>query len=294
MFNVINNLYNNRYSLSDLFRTNPLKKKLYNEQNKITRDNILETNNNTCKQIHEGFAMELEHVAPERPHKNLLDLIQIDKSLKKHSAPSGVFRKIPNIHGIFHTASSLSGSSEINDSHVLRTGKAYPESIKVGKYNLRKEPSKILQFDKEFQKLYTSSRKKNKRKIYKISKRISKAKCKKTKCKKTNCKKKNIKIEQRKHISLIDRKKILFDQKYICNFCDRILDPNHEFDHIIPLYCGGKNKYSNYQALCKECHQYKSDFLDNKIINPMTTNNQNCDPQKVIVILKKIYQNHYS
>jgi len=26
----------------------------------------------------------------------------------------------------------------------------------------------------------------------------------------------------------------------------------------------------------------------------MTTNNQNCDPQKVIVILKKIYQNHYS
>lgn len=278
MFNVINKLYNNQYWLSDLFRTNPVKKKLCNEQNKITRDDILETNNSACHQIPGRLVMEVEPRSCGRPRKNLLDLIKSDKRLKKQSV-----------------------SFEITDSNVPCTGKVYTESIKVEKYNLRKEPSKIIQFDKEFQKLYTSSRKKNKRKIYKISRKISKAKCKKTKytktkCTKTNCKKKkkNIKIEQRKHISLIDRKKILFDQKYICNFCDRILDPNHEFDHIIPLYCGGKNKYSNYQALCKECHQYKSDFLDNKIINPMTTNNQNCDPKKVIVILKKIYQNHYS
>ena len=92
---------------------------------------------------------------------------------------------------------------------------------------------------------------------------------------------------------MIDRKKVLFDQKYICNFCDKLLDPNHEFDHIIPLCCGGLNKYKNYQALCKECHQYKSDFLDDRIIKPMIEKNKKYDPSKISYILKKIYQNHY-
>lgn len=181
------------------------------------------------------------------------------------------------------------------------------------KYNLRKEPQKINFFDKDFTLLYKSIRNnnKNKKKIYrnyskkvkKITKNSSKVSLKKTnRIKKTNISKranknkKNSNIKhKRKQISLIDRKKVLFDQKYICIFCEKLLDPNHEFDHIIPLFCGGTNKYSNYQALCKECHQYKSDFLDERIIKPMTNNNNNkCDPKKVIIVLKKIYKNHYS
>jgi 5-methylcytosine-specific restriction endonuclease McrA len=198
------------------------------------------------------------------------------------------------------------------------------------KYNLRKEPQKINFFDKDFTILYTSNNNKTKnknnnknkkiyrnntKKVNKITKKSSKVSFKKiNKIKKTNKikkikKKKNKKNSninkskneksnikhKRKQISLIDRKKVLFDQKYICNFCEKMLDPNHEFDHIIPLFCGGTNKYSNYQALCKECHQYKSDFLDERIIKPMTNNKNNkCDPKKVIIVLKKIYQNHYS
>ena len=177
-------------------------------------------------------------------------------------------------------------------------------------YNLRVNPSQNILFDTEYLKLYkkkNNSKKKNKRK-YKIrrnvkslnkpQKNIKNRSLKKKTGQRSNLKKKNKKnakriIYKREKISMIDRKKVLFDQKYICNFCDKMLDPNHEFDHIIPLCCGGSNKYKNYQALCKECHQYKSDFLDQKIIKPMIEKNKKYDPSKISYILKKIYKNHY-
>lgn len=227
------------------------------------------------------------------------------------------------------TEKSIKGSDELK---VYITRKKEKDLIEDSnnKYNLRKEPQKINFFDKDFTILYTSNNNKTKnknnnknkkiyrnntKKVNKITKKSPKVSFKKiNKIKKTNKikkikKKKNKKNSninkskneksnikhKRKQISLIDRKKVLFDQKYICNFCEKMLDPNHEFDHIIPLCCGGTNKYSNYQALCKECHQYKSDFLDERIIRPMTNNKNNkCDPKKVIIVLKKIYQNHYS
>ena len=179
-------------------------------------------------------------------------------------------------------------------------------------YDLRINPSKNILFDTEYLELYkkkNNSKKKNKRK-YKIRRNVkslnkppknTKRKSLKKTGKRSKITSKNAKnaknakkiIYKREKISMIDRKKVLFDQKYICNFCDKMLDPNHEFDHIIPLCCGGLNKYKNYQALCKECHQYKSDFLDDRIIKPMIEKNKKYDPSKISYILKKIYQNHY-
>lgn len=176
-------------------------------------------------------------------------------------------------------------------------------------YNLRVNPQKNIIFNSEYLELYKKKNsKKGKKRKYKVKYNVKPSPKKKTKSSpkvknKSSPKKKNKSsnrkkvhnkiIHKRKQISQIDRKKILFDQKYICNFCDKLLDPNHEFDHIIPLCCGGLNKYKNYQALCKECHQYKSDFLDERIIKPMVEKDRKYDPIKICYILKKIYKNHY-
>ena len=157
---------------------------------------------------------------------------------------------------------------DINNENASEILKKNEDKFLGNQYNLRINPIQKKIFDTDYLELY----KKNNSKKKKISNQV---------------------IHKRKHISQIDRKKILFDQKYICNFCDKLLDPNHEFDHIIPLYCGGLNKYKNYQALCKECHQYKSDFLDNRIIKPMIEKNKKYDPIKISHLLKKIYKNHY-
>ena len=189
-----------------------------------------------------------------------------------------------------------------DDSEILNKNRKrrINDTFLENKYNLRINPLKKKLFNTEYLELYKKNNsKKVKKKKYKfkssIKKNIKLSKVSKSKSKSKSKIKKisNKVIHKRKQISQIDRKKILFDQKYICNFCDKLLDPNHEFDHIIPLCCGGLNKYKNYQALCKECHQYKSDFLDNRIIKPMIEKNKKYDPSKISYILKKIYKNHY-
>jgi hypothetical protein len=50
---------------------------------------------------------------------------------------------------------------------------------------------------------------------------------------------------------------LLLNQKNKCNDCkkgDLIL----QFDHVMPLACGGSNDFSNYQGLCSGCHMEKT------------------------------------
>lgn len=183
---------------------------------------------------------------------------------------------------------SIENTQEIKTVESKRRKKDNEPCLE-NQYNLRINPQKNIIFNSEYLELYKKKNsKKVKKRKYKVKYKIKLS----PKVKNKSSSKKKI-IHKRKQISQIDRKKILFDQKYICNFCDKMLDPNHEFDHIIPLYCGGLNKYKNYQALCKECHQYKSDFLDERIIKPMVEKNRKYDPSKICYILKKIYKNHY-
>jgi 5-methylcytosine-specific restriction enzyme A len=46
----------------------------------------------------------------------------------------------------------------------------------------------------------------------------------------------------------------------LCRHCEQrgIITPAHEIDHIVPLFKGGHDAWSNYQALCVECHKIKT------------------------------------
>ena len=52
--------------------------------------------------------------------------------------------------------------------------------------------------------------------------------------------------------------KLLFQFKYTCQACNQVVDDLHEFDHIIPLWAGGKDHEDNLQLLCYACHGRKT------------------------------------
>lgn len=56
------------------------------------------------------------------------------------------------------------------------------------------------------------------------------------------------------------RAKVLHRDGYLCQPCDRAgeLALAKEVDHIIPTFEGGTDDESNLQAICKACHQVKS------------------------------------
>lgn len=54
------------------------------------------------------------------------------------------------------------------------------------------------------------------------------------------------------------RNTIAYKQKWTCNICKALLPPRFELDHIIPLHRKGTNAITNLQALCPNCHSYKS------------------------------------
>ena len=54
------------------------------------------------------------------------------------------------------------------------------------------------------------------------------------------------------------KKRVAYQQRYVCAGCDVLLPPTYEVDHIIPLALGGTNGLRNLQALCVPCHAQKT------------------------------------
>ena len=73
--------------------------------------------------------------------------------------------------------------------------------------------------------------------------------------KKHNPKKKH----KRKPITSCERLIIMFNQKYKCNHCKNMLNPDTtDIDHKVELCDGGINDILNLQALCCNCHRKKT------------------------------------
>ena len=50
---------------------------------------------------------------------------------------------------------------------------------------------------------------------------------------------------------------VMLRQEGLCAACrEKLMEP--EYDHIVPLYCGGANAVDNLQALCAACHSTKT------------------------------------
>lgn len=55
--------------------------------------------------------------------------------------------------------------------------------------------------------------------------------------------------------------RIYIDAEGHCKCCTRFIDGSAlvaEYDHVIPLILGGKNRETNLQLLCSECHAAKT------------------------------------
>ena len=52
--------------------------------------------------------------------------------------------------------------------------------------------------------------------------------------------------------------KLLYRFRYTCQMCCEIVDDLHEFDHVVPLWAGGRDDDENLQLLCYGCHGRKS------------------------------------
>ena len=63
--------------------------------------------------------------------------------------------------------------------------------------------------------------------------------------------------DKRKHLSA-EEKQILLDKYNSKCACCELYCETCDFDHIIPLACGGSNELSNIQPLCKDCHKKKT------------------------------------
>jgi hypothetical protein len=58
--------------------------------------------------------------------------------------------------------------------------------------------------------------------------------------------------------STTHRIEVAYRTKYCCASCKMLLPPTFEIDHIIELRDGGKDEYTNLQALCPNCHSIKT------------------------------------
>ncbi|WP_457548724.1 HNH endonuclease [Archaeoglobus sp.] len=52
---------------------------------------------------------------------------------------------------------------------------------------------------------------------------------------------------------------VLSRQGHRCAFCGKFLKI-YEFDHVVPVALGGTSDVNNVQALCPECHSFKTKF----------------------------------
>ena len=67
---------------------------------------------------------------------------------------------------------------------------------------------------------------------------------------------------KRKNLSFTDLYLVAHNQNHLCNICQDQLNKGFQGDHIIPLQYGGTNNFSNFQALCHNCHLFKTNRID--------------------------------
>lgn len=80
---------------------------------------------------------------------------------------------------------------------------------------------------------------------------------------------------KRKKFPMIDKWSILTHQEFKCKCCSLLLSEAPEMDHIIPLQYKGPDKLYNLQALCRRCHDIKTQKVDNNILMIMETEYKN-------------------
>jgi len=88
----------------------------------------------------------------------------------------------------------------------------------------------------------------------------------------------------------IVQRKIANSQSWKCNLCKEQLDPNFQIDHAVPLFLNGSDDIDNMQALCCSCHQFKTEFLDRRVIKEMINNGKYVD-KTVVEELQNIHKN---
>lgn len=64
-----------------------------------------------------------------------------------------------------------------------------------------------------------------------------------------------------------DKKIIASSQFWKCKICHNILTSSYQIDHIIPYSVFQDDSYNNLQALCANCHSYKSQKENKRILN---------------------------
>lgn len=70
---------------------------------------------------------------------------------------------------------------------------------------------------------------------------------------------------QSRHVSETTKKIVYTRDGGVCKCCGSTL--NLEYDHITPFSCGGSNKASNIQLLCRQCNRSKSNSCFCKVHN---------------------------
>jgi hypothetical protein len=64
-----------------------------------------------------------------------------------------------------------------------------------------------------------------------------------------------------------DKKIIASSQFWKCKICENMLISSYQIDHIIPFSISQDDSYNNLQALCANCHSYKSQKENNRILS---------------------------
>ena len=62
----------------------------------------------------------------------------------------------------------------------------------------------------------------------------------------------------RRVLTEVQKRKLAWEQKYLCAICTQLLPAQWEADHIVALSNGGGNGISNFQILCPNCHAAKT------------------------------------
>ena len=84
------------------------------------------------------------------------------------------------------------------------------------------------------------------------------------------------------------RNSIYSRQNNECNLCKKSLGVDRLCDHILPRFLGGEDNISNYQVICTECHNWKSNSFDHFLSKLLKKNKISIDN------IKKIMSKKYS